>query len=159
MDIIKALKENEKPFGLMSEELQAKTKEMGRGCFQLFMAHGQWLRCPTQDFNKDEFVPGTTYRLLADYQEPAEDGYETIEIVNEEGALKYLPEDNGEVCWFITTAQSDANFAGYLYADAIISSMPVRYDIDGVGHHNFYFAKEDAFRTNILRPTHVVFKK
>ncbi len=35
MNIIQQLKDNEKPFGLMSEEMQAKARELGRREFIL----------------------------------------------------------------------------------------------------------------------------
>jgi hypothetical protein len=73
-EIIQALKENEKPFGLMDKELQEKAKNIKRGNFQCYQTiAGVW---------KDSYVmtgdAGTdfdlvfTYRLRPDYQEEPE---------------------------------------------------------------------------------------
>ena len=66
MDIIQQLKVNCRPFGLMSEEMQEKAKEIGEEVFNWWVA-GDWTICPVAQFRSE-----ATYRLCADYEEEPE---------------------------------------------------------------------------------------
>ena len=63
-EIIQALKDNEKPFGLMSEEMQEKVKEIGIIEFQ-YWDFG-WETCQIRDW-----ADGACYRLRPGYEEKA----------------------------------------------------------------------------------------
>ena len=67
MDIIQKLKENEKPFGLMSKEMQEKAEEIGAGNFERL-----WCGIWGEPLGKKFDAHGDyTYRLRPDYkQEP-----------------------------------------------------------------------------------------
>ena len=69
-NLIQQLKDNEKPFGLMSEEMQEQAILLSRHEFQCYMAHGVWLA----GGDEIEFAAGCTYRLRPDYEDepPAE---------------------------------------------------------------------------------------
>ena len=62
-DLIQQLKDNEKPFGLMSEDMQEKAREIGKGFFGWWVA-GAWTDCPVKQFRSE-----ATYRLCPDYTE------------------------------------------------------------------------------------------
>jgi len=71
-NLIQQLKDNEKPFGLMSEEMQEKAKEMPWKHFQVWGYVGsedKWIM-PGSDTFRSHF----TYRLRPDYEDepPAE---------------------------------------------------------------------------------------
>ena len=73
-ELIEALKNNEKPFGLMSGAMQAKAKEIGdRDSFELYTDCG-WGPCVTGLRDVVLGVFDHTYRLRPDY-EPVEDEY------------------------------------------------------------------------------------
>ncbi len=80
-EIITALKENEKPFGLMVSSLTAKAKEIGKeGSFQFYNA-GRWNKCPaTGGFSSD-----TSYRLRPDYKE--EPAQINVRMIRSEGGI------------------------------------------------------------------------
>lgn len=67
MNIIKALQQNEKPFGLMSEEMRAKAKGIGPLEFEVYLHKGDWYEvCGDRSYRFEDFV---TYRLRPDYEE------------------------------------------------------------------------------------------
>jgi hypothetical protein len=65
MNIIDQLKKNEKPYGLMSKEMQDKAREIGTDDFEVYC--NDWE--PEAD---GDFWLTATYRLRPDYQEPDE---------------------------------------------------------------------------------------
>jgi len=67
-DLIDQLKANEKSFGLMSPEMQAKAKAIGTKDFQTFLGctEGRW-----QDASGSWYF-SRTYRLRSDYEEKPE---------------------------------------------------------------------------------------
>ena len=71
-NIIEALKNNEKPFGLMSEEMQAKVEELviDDTVIQYYSNGCRW-----QPFTsgKNSICHSVTYRLRPDYTEPDKD--------------------------------------------------------------------------------------
>ncbi len=77
MNIIEQLKKNEKPFGLMSEEMQEKAKMLDATCgvrFCVYSSDGQWGGLKDIDWEGLKDIGGgfrvsTTYRLHPDYAE------------------------------------------------------------------------------------------
>ena len=63
-EIIKALKKNDKPFGLMSEEMQARAKEIGIQHFAVYESR-KW--CDGLADNETHYSD-YTYRLRSDYK-------------------------------------------------------------------------------------------
>ncbi len=83
MNIIEQLKDNEKPFGRMSEEMQEKAKDIGKNNnFQRWVCLNNWSTA-----GDDVFIVGSTYRLRDDYEEEPE--IEEVGIRNVAGDLIY----------------------------------------------------------------------
>ena len=61
-NVIKQLKDNEKPFGLMSAEMQEKAKAIGVAEFEQYRWNRGWVRC-------HQFFDDSTIRLRAGYAE------------------------------------------------------------------------------------------
>lgn len=153
MSIIEDLKANEKPFGLMSEEMQAKAKEIG--CrdgknFDIYYgAGGTWQSPRPYDFQRDR-----TYRLRPDFQEKPSIVECEVELDDDSGNLYcvdpsgYMPEIH------VVTSRTD--FVGFKFEDGRISIMPRIY-----ASENLYedLVKADTFdKYEVLTPTHVLFK-
>ena len=107
MDLIKALKNNEKPFGLMTQEMQDKAKEIGRSRFQYYRSdnEGEWHDCRV-DF---EYSVVSAYRLKADYTE--ESGVIECDVFESCGQLVYRKDG----CYTLSLAVNNPNFIGYKY--------------------------------------------
>ena len=153
-DLIKALKENEKPFGLMSEEMQDKAKKIGKDTkFERFYA-SQW-----NVVNGELFSTNATYRLHPDYEEKPE-------IVE----CEVKPPDTANMMWVDTSPLAERN-AGSNTMDFCSCTMHldfIGFKYEGVGvcaHARLYVCDEGLtyiYYENgltILTPTHVVFKK
>lgn len=67
IDLIRALKQNEKPFGRMSDGKQIKAIRIGYLQFVIYCPDEKW-RTPSQD----GFAADHTYRLRSDYEEEPE---------------------------------------------------------------------------------------
>jgi len=144
---IKVLKENEKPFGLMDKELQAKAREIGKKEFR-FLERGLsgWYTCARDSVFGIENI----FRLRPDYAEEPE----VIELE--------IKQDN-ERDWCVngyTYTNAPAlcpkegyRFAGYKYEDGMYRLTPVgHWEMDGS-------TKLDDLSKGILFPTHAVYKK
>ena len=84
MDVIQQLKENCRPFGLMSKEMQKKMREIGiRRNFLFYGNSGDWpVGCG------DVFHINSTYRLRPDYAEEPE--IVECEIITDQGKMWYM---------------------------------------------------------------------
>ena len=72
-ELIEALKKNQKPFGLMSAEMQAKAEDIDRKMFYRWANAGSSGAWCVDDLNIVNFPdPGTAYRLRSDYKEEPE---------------------------------------------------------------------------------------
>jgi hypothetical protein len=70
-DLIEALKKNERPFGLMSQEMQAKAEGIGFcGNFRRFLGPTNWSGVISNPAHGHSYI--STYRLRSDYQEQPE---------------------------------------------------------------------------------------
>ena len=66
-EIIQALKENEKPFGLMSEDMRVKARDIGNKEFCLYTnSHDEWMRITIY---QDDFDDCYAYCLRSNYEE------------------------------------------------------------------------------------------
>jgi hypothetical protein len=154
MDIIEALKENEKPFGLMSKEMQDETEEIGKINFLVSIANngGEWVS--TAPGNKS-LCPSDVYSLRSDYKEEPE----VVKVLihpNSSGCLVYDKADGVGMPWPpISRAVNDPDFIGFLYEDEKIASYPRRYD-HPVGMS--VITEGDVSNCKVLTPTHVLFK-
>lgn len=150
-EIIKALKENEKPFGLMSEEMQAAMKSVADDSNIQFWNICEWVKdiYPTWDGQN-------TYRLRPDYDEKPE-------IVEYKYATKLIDED-----FYVE---------GYIYEDSQfhrLANIPDGYKPSGYKYKDGSIHLTSTWHTGprdmtakdffnagneVLTPTHVIFRK
>jgi hypothetical protein len=71
-ETIKALKENEVPFGLMDDDMQAKAKKIGFAEFKCYENSTSCVWGTLSIFNEYNFSQELTYRLRPDYEPPEE---------------------------------------------------------------------------------------
>lgn len=147
-ELIQALKDNKKPFGLMSEEMQAKAASIDKtGMFLVYHVTGVWEeRTPVLHYRD------CTYRLRPDYEEDGEVVKCEVELHNKQ--LKYGPRDGG---WYrLHKVSTDPDFIGFLY-EGDSSAYPIarKYrDRDtGFAYDRWKEGRE------VLTPTHVLFRK
>ena len=156
---IEALKKNEKPFGLMSAELQEAAKKMGRYDFQCYMHHGQWLKCHIEVGEENEWSNGHTYRLRPDYeQEPSIVECE-ITLLGDELAYSN-PGRNLKV--YIDTAPRDPDFIGFKFEDGFVRMDATAFDLKevftGVEFCDDCVKMEKLNDFEVLHATHVLFR-
>jgi len=138
MDLIQQLKENEKPFGLMSAEMQEKAREIGlSGNFE------NW---------SGNFIIGFTYRLRPDYEEKPE--IVECEIYEENTRLYFrldgsVPSSDTSVEY----AVSYPDFIGFKFEDGVILPYPVKYGDAQI--QNIYGLRGGT----IYHATHVLFRR
>ncbi len=113
-DVIQQLKNNKVPFGLMTEEMQAKAGEIGYYReFEDFS--GVW----GVSFNNEHmFDVEITYRLRPDYEETPEVLSYPI-IKNSEGDLVYVFPDSKNIIDVIHTVSDDPDFIGCNHGDML----------------------------------------
>ncbi len=143
-DIIKALKENKKPFGLMSEELRhAMVCDFIKDDIEYYQGPA-WVG-KDEDKGFGGFALDKTYRLRADY---TEDEYELCEIteLGENLVFNY----NGRH-WSITEAFQFARFDGFRFQDI--------YDDEPQKEPWLRLDKHHDGNYKMTHATHVVFKK
>ena len=154
-ELIKALKGNEKPFGLMSAEMQEKAGEIGKLQFQLY--HGY--KTPWRDVSDVTFNHGSAYRLRQDYTEEPE-------VVK----CEVKPDENNQLCYaselrsygehFLYTAYMNPDFIGFLYEDGNISTQTRLYHFkdETTGCACQMFKETYMEKVEVLTPTHVLFR-
>jgi hypothetical protein len=146
MDIIKQLKENEKPFGLMSKEMQEKLSTLVDS-LQYYSGSGIW-----QPYtSKAGFEINGTYRLRPDYEEEPEVIRVEITSCIVNGLLYDL---NGRGMLNISEAQNNPDFIGFLYEDGNIIPMARKYTGEGAVKMITGMGQD----TKVLTPTHVLFR-
>ncbi len=145
MDVIQQLKENQRPFGLMSEEMQAKAREIGKSLFDWWVA-GDWTDCPVKQFRSE-----ATYRLRADYEDEPE--IVECEIYRQSNDLYYTLAGRCP----IYTAFGDPDFIGFKFEDGVVSSCRILYR-----HQSGYYttaAVGNIADFTVLHATHVLFRR
>ena len=149
MNIIQQLKKNEKPFGLMSEEMQKKAKAIGPVDFLILSIVGIAINWPKWNpFCGGDFVYKETYRLRADYEDEPE-------IVECEICLK-IP---GDYLYYVRRgvderrlhkAYDDPDFAGSrfkpVYGDEIYTELWLNLDVELNGNYQMTHASHVLFR-------------
>ena len=112
-NIIQQLKDNEKPYGLMSEEMQAKAREIGKEKFRVYQYSAGGFKQLTGNFNAD-FAGDATYCLRPDY----EDEPEIVECEireKSEGELRYNYNGDSDIWIAIARACNDPDFIGFKF--------------------------------------------
>ena len=156
MSIIEDLKKNEKPFGLMSEEMQEKAKEIGFGHFERWIG-GIWYN---QDIN--DWYTDSSYRLRPDYteepEEPEEPEVVKCEVRNsdEKGWLDFK-QHGVEEYWSLYMAPAMKDFIGFLYEDGYVCPELRGYE-NSDGQRVYAMLECDAPSHKVLTPTHVLFR-
>ena len=151
-NLIQQLKDNEKPFGLMSEEMQVKALAVGKKEFRFYGMNG-W-ETPASD---DNFSSHNVFRLRPDY----EDEPEIVEYEIYENANTTLCYDcSGE--WPVTDAPQCPDFIGFKFEDGKWyedSIMPVDADGNLIGVEDCTVADIVSGRVKVLHATHVLFRR
>lgn len=152
MDIIKVLKENEKPFGLMSEGMQEKAKEIGKGGnFEAWFPDG-WVKI-VKDPAETGWHAHRAYRLRSDYQEKPE--VVKCEVyISGGGCLRYRLKNL--VNPILTEAIINPDFIGFLYEDGRFTTYPRMYK---QGTSLYAEANDNVKDYEVLTPTHVLFRR
>jgi hypothetical protein len=158
-ETIKALKENEKPFGLMTAEMQAfavdrETKDLLYYSQRTCSGSTEWLvNCNSPEEIKRD--PLTAYRLRPDYEEKPEIVEWPIKK-SDSGALCYYSEDF-DICYnVINNALSNPDFIGFKYeGNPQAYPSPRRYRNPANGQEYIFWQEG----WEVLTPTHVLFMK
>ncbi len=119
-EIIQALQQNEKPFGLMSEEMQAKAKEIDRKKFYRWAQAGSTGAWCVDNLNIVNFPNHcTTYRLRNDYEEKADivecEIYTEVAVHGIHDILMF--KRKGDKGSYLNEAPDYPDFIGFRYKD------------------------------------------
>jgi hypothetical protein len=150
-DIIKALKENETPFGMLSDEIQMKAMRIGKAGNFEFWNETRW----ALQSNKEIFRKEYTYRLRPDYEEKPEI-VECEIYVNKDGYLEFK---KGAMLCGLQEPIDNPDFIGFKYEDERshedIRPTPLpRLYMDDEG--NIFSQYKEGYE--VLTPTHVCFR-
>ncbi len=165
MNLIKLLKQNEKPFGLMSEEMQAKAVELGfHGNFQLYSdfqlysgygsdgGFGAIIDNPDYGYNRK-----LTYRLRPDYQEEPEivecEIYEKDSHV--QGCYTKAYDFGDQRGLGLAQYPNGYKRIGFKFEDGCMRTTPVYYQLES--YTNDQVRIEDDH--TVLHATHVLFRR
>ena len=153
MNIIEQLKKNEKPFGLMSEEMQEKAKAIGPVDFLILSIVGIAINWPKWNpFCGGDFVYKETYRLRADYEDEPE--IVECEIFEDSNCLGF-DGCKGIQGTEIANAVNHPGFIGFKFEDGTLRTTPIYYQRPT--HTNTQvFLNEDY---KVLHATHVLFRR
>jgi hypothetical protein len=155
--IVEALKNKVKPFGLMTDEMQAAAKEIGlTDCFKAYRGYsgqGGWgdlWRATGCKFKKEN-----TYQLRKDYQ-PAPSVIECeIDPPDSNGQMWVRLSESHTMDFGSCVGHKD--FIGFKYAGNRVSIQPRIYASE---HLYEDLIKEDTLEKHeVLIPTHVLFRR
>ena len=165
MTIIEQLKKNEKPFGLMSEEMQEKAVELGfHGNFQLYSGYGSdggfgaIIDNPKYGYNRK-----LTYRLRPDYAEEPEivecEIYVGESIRPGFGLDVYDFGIDRELS--IALIPNGYKRIGFKFEDGSVMGSPVKYSVPGMTSKGYYASYEDLATNQALEhhATYVLFRR
>ena len=148
--IIQQLKDNEKPFGLMSEEMQEKANEIGCTEFDYYGT------CVWESYLAGDFYNDQACRLRSDYAEEPE--IVECEIEPFKGELMYL--SSSGVWTKVSHAPNKPDFIGFKFEDGVVHPFPVKYEYkDKTRGHlaTQYIIERDGCK--VLHATHVLFRR
>lgn len=164
MDIIKALKENEKQVCFMPKDLREAMLGMDINDFECLQNTStpdkpKWLQLGSLGAWPERNAQAT-YRLRADYQEPQEDEYVYYEyrtkLINED----YIVEGYWDAQFMpITYIPDGCVRVGFLFDDEYIRPDSVCYRSSKGADPCYRVYKNNINKYEVLVPTHVVFKK
>ncbi len=152
-NLIEQLKDNEKPFGLMSEEMQEKAAAMGLlDNFQLFVGPG-W--GGVFKATGCSFQNGKVYRLRPDYEDD-------LEIVEHEifGVESHLHFHYQGTRHSVCQAYDQPNFIGFKFEDGKVRPVPIVYRPKGIAISCCWDVETDSLAAyEVLHATHVLFRR
>lgn len=156
-NILQQLKDNEKPFGLMSEEMQENIVELGKPWLELFSPEngGIWLAADTTN---NMFCGTGTYRLRPDYAEEPE----IVECVIHDTPLgNRVYTGDGETEIGIQAAARRRNFIGFKFEDGSWHDQSIKpVGPDGkLWSGNITVDDIVSGRVKVLHATHVLFRR
>lgn len=144
-DIIQQLEDNEKPFGLMSEEMQKRMIEIGKENLDCFWSQngGTW----NAAYTTDRIYCGTdTYRLRSDYAKEPEIVECEIELFK--GDLSYLSLSG--VWTKMSHAPNKPDFAGTkfkpVFGEEIYTELWLNLDVEHNGNYKMTHSSHVLFR-------------
>jgi hypothetical protein len=152
--IIQALKDNEKPFGLMTEEMRSKATEIGRSHnFEYYNHDNTWILAAIHG----DFDYNSTYRLRSDYQEKPEI-IECKVVPYNQSAIGYETTPGGSV-FGLTHAFERANFLGFKYDTGDITHAARMYKSIDNSYICHAISDDDSIDNFLaVTPTHVLFR-
>ncbi len=150
-NILEQLKQNEKPFGLMSAEMQEKMIEIGKQNLDCFWPQngGTW----NAAYTTDEIYCGTdTYRLRPDYEEEPE--IVECELYNKESQTRgcYIKAYDFGNKTGLGLAQYPDGYKriGFKFKDGTVMGTPVKYSVPGMTSKGYYASYEDLKTSQAL---------
>lgn len=154
MSIIDELKANEKPFGLMSEEMQAKAQGIGLRDFE------DYLGCNNGNWEKDDtglWLFYRTYRLRPDYEEEPEiEEWPIFELECNLRCKRNLADgDDKGLC--IDMVSRDPDFVGFKFEDGQVELTPIVFQSDCSTKSICQFC--DLSHLKIRHATHALFRR
>ena len=154
-NIIQQLKDNEKPFGLMSEEMQEKASEIGRCANFKCLSGRTWASCTSK---ANIFDYDRTYRLRPDYEDEPE--IVECEIWADDGHLHFRHRLGGGLQHSIHQACDHPDFIGFKFEDGQIWNSPINYSFGGTAPG--FRTTVEIIETNgcvVQHATHVLFRR
>lgn len=149
-NILQQLKDNEKPFGLMSEEMQREiVRHKFKGHRQVYSCGGQWeTHDPDTSLNVDD-----TYRLRADYEDEPEMVECEIELFKNE--LMYLSVSG--VWTKVSHAPNKPDFIGFKFESGQVEFSSIVFKSSCSTKSICQF--RDLADLEIVHATHVLFRR
>jgi hypothetical protein len=157
-DLIQALKENEKPFGLMSGKMRARARVIGELEFECYENSEKFEWGKLAIFDEYNFSQELTYRLRPDYVEKPKVVEIPVRIY--QGSLHYQGIAGMRA---LASAPNYADFLGFKYDSGCVSPLPRIYRFgDGMGGSLHYTINHETLseddKWEVLTPTAVLFK-
>ncbi len=146
-NIVQQLKDNEKPFGLMSEEMRKRIRELAPKSVLQFWNNDKWDCAMTPSFKGS-----TTYRLRADYEDEPE-------IVEHEifGVESHLHFHYQGTRHSVCQAYDQPDFIGFKYESGQVELSPIVFKSDCSTKSICQF--RDLAALTALHATHVLFRR
>ena len=154
MNIIEQLKQNERPFGRMSEEMQEKAREVRIVNFVVFND-----LCSFTGHIHARFYNNQTYRLHPDYEDEPE--IVECEITEADGHLHFKYTTDDGMRHAIHQACDHRDFIGFKFEDETqtVSCMPILYQMPGQTYPFYGIKSDDLGKAEVLHATHVLFRQ
>ncbi len=153
-NLIQQLKDNEKPFGLLSEEMQAKLKTIDSKDIECLQAAEQadWHSCFNYSLTNIINHPTNTYRLRADYEEEPEivecELYTAPSM--HKGFVLDVYDFGIDRDLSIALVPNGYKRVGFKFEDGTVFGSPVKYSLPGMTSKGYYASYEDLKTSQAL---------